>query len=419
MSDEDIIDRDRLARIHAAAELPAGLTVVDGVQASDPPPFVAPSVRRPWRRCRDLVDVILERAKEPWVTLQLGDAQIVQVRAGGIVLLIGGTGRGKTSLTATLLVEHAQRSGPALSASLELTGDEWTARAIGVRTNSGWASVLRGEVPVGQMLGALPERLAIIERDDASVQVLEQAIDELAREYPNEPILVAVDYVQLIGADSEDEIRPRIGKVMRTLDRITRSKRVVLIALSQGSRASSRALSSGEALGAATTDAGAESADLERWASVTLAIGQHGPEAADGSCAADLSIGKSRMGGGDRVLPARYHGKSGLWHLVGDARLATDVRAEREAERKSKGLQAASLAISALLAKAGAPMSRRDIRAKIGGTDKTIREAVMVLLDDPESGVAEVEPKKNNAYRVWLRSAAVEAGLVLHEGGDE
>src|SRR5690606_38328198 len=125
--------------------------------------------------------------------------------------------------------------------------------------------------------------LALVERDHASVDALVEAITALRAEYPGEPVLVAVDYVQLVGADSEDEIRPRIGRVMRQLDRVARDHRAVLIALSQGSRASSRTLSSGEALGAATTDAGAESADLERWATLTLAIGQHGEPDEDGT----------------------------------------------------------------------------------------------------------------------------------------
>lgn len=372
-----------------------------------------------WRRCRELVDLILERAKEPWVSLQLGDAEIVKVRLGGIVLLIGGTGRGKTSLVATLLLEHAQRSGPALALSLELTGDEWTARVIGVHCTASWAEVLRGEVPVGQMLGALPERLAIVERDHASIEELEHAIDALQREYPGEPVLVAVDYVQLVGADSEDEIRPRIGKVMRTLDRIARNKRVVLIALSQGSRASSRALGSGEALGAATTDSGAESADLERWATATLAIGQHGPESEGGSCAADLSLGKSRMGGGDRVLPARYHGASGLWTLTGEARPAAEVRAERQQQRSTKRCETAALAIQQLLERSSSPMYGTDIRAEIGGERGIIYAAIRELRT--EGRIVRVRSKrKGGQWPVWAAEKASAAGLlIVDEGGDE
>jgi hypothetical protein len=404
-----MIDQERARRVHEAA--------ANGANGNSTPSATEP-VKPKWRRSRELVDLILARASEPWVDLQLDDEKIVSVRLGGILLLIGGTGRGKTSLVVCLLLEHAMRQGPAILMSLELTGDEGVARAIGSRCNASWASVLRGELTSGQMIQALPERAVIIERDiaaDNPVAVLSQAIDELRAEYPNEPILIAVDYVQLVGADAEEDIRPRVGKVMRMLDRIARDKRVVILALSQGSRASARALSSGDAIGAATTDSGAESSDLERWASVTLAIGQHGEEQPDGSCLADLSIGKSRMGGGDRVLPARYLGRSGRWELVGEAWPAAQVRDEREVARKTKGVQAKALAVEALLGKSKTPVSRRDIRAAIGGTDAIIREAVRSLLDDAASGVIEVEPPKNNAYRVWLRSLAEAEGMAIRE----
>jgi hypothetical protein len=322
-----------------------------------------PPAPRRWRRCRDLVDLILERAKEPIVELALGGEVIAPVVMGGIVLAIGGTGRGKTSLTATCLLEHAQGTGPAISMSLELTADEWTARAIGTRCDASWFDVLRGEVPRDRMIQVLPERLVIIEREAASLDALGHAIDDLRAEYPGEPILVAIDYAQLVGADSDEDIRPRIGKVMRDIDRLVRARRVVAIVLSQGSRASSRALSSGEAIGAGTTDAGAESADLERWATLTLAIGQHGEPAEDGSCAADLSIGKSRMGGGDRVLPARYNGRSGLWRITGDSKPASQVRAEREQQRNSAKQATAEVLMVAAAMKASEPMSVRELYA--------------------------------------------------------
>lgn len=388
--------------------LPAGLTVVDREQQRRPP-------ARRWRRCVEVVDEILKYASEPWVSLGLAGDELVSVRPGGIVLLIGPTGRGKTSLASCLLLEHAKHAGPALSCSLELPADEWTARAIGSRRDASWPQVLRGEVSREDMVSALPERLAIIDRHNGSFEALEEAITELRAEYPDEPILVAVDYVQLVGADSDLEIRTRIGKVMRRLDRLAREQRVVLIALSQGSRQSARALSSGERIGAETTDAGAESADLERWASVTLAIGALGSEAEDGTSAVELSLGKGRMTGGDRVVPARFCGRTGLWRIAGEARAAAEVRAERKTQREQRDVKTKALAVAQLLSMASAPMSRRDIRAEVGGDDGTVRAAVHVLLADPESGVVEVEPRKNGSYRVWTRDRALAAGCLVRE----
>jgi replicative DNA helicase len=404
-----ILDGESAARLDAEID-DIALRDVDLV----PPPPAPPEPPKPqaWKRCRELVDVILARAAEPWVQLRLGGEDLVSVRPGGIVLLIGGTGRGKTSLAATLLVEHAQHSGPSIGLSLELTGDEWTARSVGTRCSTSWAGVLHGEVPRDRMIEVLPERLAIVERDVAKpLDVLRLAIRDLRAEYGEEqPILVAVDYVQLIGADDDEDIRPRVGKVMRQLDSIARSERVVMIALTQGSRVSTRQLNSGEKLGSDTTDTGAESADLERWATVTIAIGQHGPVDSDGTCAADLSVGKSRMGGGDRVIPARYHGLSGLWRTAGDARPASEVRAERAASRDSVKVTHATHAIVGLLAKSKEPMSQSDIKRALGIDGNVIGPAVKMTRD--EGRVVRVRGKKKGGYwPLWTPEQAESAGV--------
>src|SRR5690348_7250325 len=103
---------------------------------------VAPGPRT-WRCCRELVTVILSQADEPVVSLALGGTELVKVRAAGITVLIGGTGRGKTSLACSLLVEHARDHGPALAVSLELPADELVARVIGTRCDASWLGVLR------------------------------------------------------------------------------------------------------------------------------------------------------------------------------------------------------------------------------------------------------------------------------------
>lgn len=408
-----------MATLAGAARLRSEATEIDAIATRDTRPDEQPdeqpeqqpaSVRRVlWRRCRDDVDTILARADEPWVALRLGGNELITARNGATIILVGPTGRGKTSLALSLLVEHARDCGPAIAMSLELPADELTARAIGSRREASWRDVLTGGVPRAEMLGALPERLARIDRRDATLAALAAAVGELRALYPNEPILVAVDYVQLIGADATDDIRPRVGRVMRDIDALAREKRVVVLALSQGSRASSRALSSGERIGADTTDAGAESADLERWATVTLAIGSLGVASEDGTCAVELSIGKSRMGGGDRVLPARMCGRTGRWRLDGDARPADEVRAEKRQAGTDKATSTLALALPARLAKAPAPMSRREIRSALGAKDVHVRAAVESCLDDPETGVVEVGPRRGGAWLLWTRPRAEEA----------
>jgi hypothetical protein len=385
---------------------------VAGTDAS-PGARATPS-RSPMRRCRDVVDEILARKGEPWIDVALGAETLVTVRPGGIILLIGGTGRGKSSLAVTLLGEHARDRGPALACSLELPSDEWTARAVGVRVDASWPEVLRGEVPRNHMLDSLPDRLGIIEREHASLDAFATSIDELRAEYPDGPMLVAVDYVQLVDMSDEREIRARVGRVMRELDRIARARRVVVIALSQGSRAASRVLASGEAVGAATTDSGAESADLERWASVTLAIGALADhESGDGSLVGDLSIGKDRMGNGDRVVPARYYGRSGLWRTNGDSRSANEVRQERQAHRDDEKMRAAELAIAAGAAKSEKPITRQDLGAHAACHASIWRRAIANLLARGELVEVERRMERSRNWLVWTRERADAAGVPI------
>jgi len=376
------------------------------------------SPRKRWSTGRALVADIEARADEPWTALTLAGSQLVAVRAGGIVLLIGPTGRGKSSLALELLAEHAENAGPAIAMSLELPSDELIARAVGARRNASWAEVLTGKVPRADMLSALPERLLVIDRDHATLDVLAEAIDDVRAIYTAEPVLVAIDYVQILEAD-EGDIRPRVGRVMRAIDRLARDRRVVVLVLSQGSRSSSRALSAGELLGAQTIDAGAEAADLERWSTMTLAIGALGKPTDDDTAHVELSIGKGRMSGGDRVVPARFCGRTGRWRLTGEARPAAAVRAERAAERDATAARRVALAIPDILAKADAPMSRREIRAALGGRDGDVRRAVTELLSAPKSRVVEVEPSVRGACRLWSRDRATAAGLTFKSNASE
>lgn len=370
-----------------------------------------------WHRAPDLVDVILARAKEPWIALRLGGDELVSVRPGGIVTITGGTGSGKSSLSATFLGDHARDIGPAIAMSLELPADELAGRVVGVRCNASWEDVLCGRVVRDDMVRALEPRLAIIERRDASLALLGEVVATLRAEYPGQPILVAVDYVQLMPSD-EREIRRRVADAMAQLDALARDHRVVVIALSQVSRASSRAIAKGERIGADTTDAAAEAAEVERWSSVTLAIGRPTAVRDDGTCAVDLSIGKSRMGGGDQVVPMSYCGRSGLWRIAGGARPAAEVRAERAAKHGGARINEAVLTMPALLDKADQPMSRRDVRKALGGNDEAVRDAARLLLVPPAHpgplDVVEVRHSGGKGQRckggLWTRRRAAEAG---------
>ncbi len=112
-----------------------------------------------------------------------------------------------------------------------------------------------------------------------------------------------------------------------------------IVVVSQASRASSRALRSGESTGAATTDAGAESAQIERAAAVTLALGSMGDAGADGYAPVPIHGGKSRYSAGDRTIAAWFHGARPVAHRRGrpaGQRGPGRVRPGRRTPRSSK-----------------------------------------------------------------------------------
>lgn len=379
--------------------------------------------KRPrWRRCPELVEVILARAHEPWVPITLNGAEVGSLRPGGMVIVLGPPGGGKTALVSNAMIEHARDRGPVVILSRELPADELIARAIAIRTGASWTDVLRGRVSLADMQRAadLP-RLIVLDRKDATLGALDSAIGEIAAEYPGEPILAVVDYVQILEA-TERDVRARVAEILARIDDIARARRVAVMAVSQMSRAAARTARAGDALGAESADGGAESAAIERFATLTLSIGAAGPEREDGARRVDLSTGKGRMGGGDRVYPVDFYGASGRMVIAGEARSGAEVKAERAEKRGNARAEAAELAIPTLLEKSSEPMTRGAVRERLGMKNDDVGVAVRRLLAADDGRVVEVRGKKSGGYwPLWTASRAAAAGLdvvpVLAAGG--
>ena len=362
------------------------------------------------KRGPEIVAKIWELRNEPLVPLEIGEGPIASVYLGGIALLNGGTGTGKTSLAMEVAIRHAVHRGPALVVSLELPDRIIGARIVGIRCDASWTSVLGGEVSREHMLGQWPERLRIIERRDATIDNVTDALMAIRREYPGEPPLVVVDYVQIMD-NEEREIRRRVAKAMEALAKLAEDNRAVVLALSQGSRSSSRQLAGGS-VGRETADAGAEAAELERWSVCTIAIGGHAP--ADGEwCAVDLSIGKGRIGGGDMVFPARYCGRNGAWRLAGDARAAADVRAEHQATAGSKRRTALENELIGAAYRAPEPLAKEKLVAQVKGQAAAKRAALAGLIE--RGLIVEVvrRAQRSKSWLVWAPERAAAAGIAV------
>lgn len=379
----------------------------------DPPASAAP--KKPmWHRAPDLVAAILERAQDPWISLMLVDDELARVRAGGTVVLIGGSGSGKSSLASSLMVEHAKNVGPAITLSIELPAEELAARIVGIRCDASWEDALRGNVPESDMhrVLALP-RLFVLDRRRATIRNLEGAIDAARAEFPNQPILVVVDYAQLLDS-KEREARMKVADAFAQIDDVAREKRVVVLALSQMSRASASRARRGEAIGAESADLGAETAAIERFATITLSIGMAN-EREDGSSAVELSVGKMRMGKGDRVYPMTYYGRSGLWRVAGEAQTADKVREDRDAEKEQKQRSTVELAMLGAARLSVAPCTRAQLLDGIVGRKATKTAALAALL--LKGDLVEVDRKqaRSKYWLIWTPDRASDAGIPLRQ----
>jgi hypothetical protein len=375
----------------------------------EPPPKPKPV----WRSAPELVDAIWERKDDPWVGLRLLDEEICRVRAGGIVVVMGPPGGGKSSLVSNILLDHAREVGPAIAVSIELPADELAARIVGIQCDASWESVLRGQLPYTQMQTALAvPRLYVIDRKNATVENLRKCVEFVRGLYPGQPILSAIDYTQLLQS-KEREVRLRVADSFAQIDDASRDLRIVSIAVSQMSRAGADAARSGEKIGAESASLGAESSAIERFATVTVTIGKKGEPREDGSAEVELSVGKSRMGGGDVVLPATYWGKSGKWRIAGEATSATIVRESRNVERTERMAKALENQLIGAAQKATSSLSREQLLEQVTGRKANKKIAIAALLSSGDLVEVNRRAPRSRSFTVWTPDRARDAGIQL------
>lgn len=374
-----------------------------------------------WFDRRSVVKLIRARAGEPWVSVGLGNDTICRVRAGGLVTLAGPSGAGKTSLAAAFAARHARDSGWVLILSVELTADEIAARMIGQALGKTWEEVLTGGVPDDEMIEALPERLRIVDGEDATLTTLDAELEKLrAADASDSMILAMVDYGQIIAEENDDQ-RVRAINAWTRFDRILRKRRAVGLMLSQMSRANSKAARSGERLGADAMDGGAESAAIERYSTIVLEIGAQGQDDSHGRREMLLSVGKGRMGGADKVWPLQYTGATGHVIVVGVAKPAAEVRAEREAAVDDAKVGAAVRAMRDALGRAKKPISRSDLCGEASVNKTRGLVAIKRLLASGDAVEVERKAPRSKAWLLWTPGLANAAGVpvVVGDPGEE
>jgi energy-coupling factor transporter ATP-binding protein EcfA2 len=386
--------------------------------------------REPYHRAPNLTRAILERAKLPWVELRIDEIseEIARVRVGAYVVLVAPEGSGKSSLLLQLGALWARTRGVFVYFTVELDEEEAAGRIVGQALNESWEMVLRGCVSEEDMTRALDlPRLTVIAGEHAALSNIARAVEDLREEFPDVPIVVGVDYLQAIDEGNAREERQRVSNVSKRLRKLAKELGVVILGVSQTSRGNRDRLRNGEAVGADTTAMGAETSQLERDAYVTLALGGFADQP-DGTRKLDLSVGKTRMGTGDKVFPVVFDGRSGRFAFTGEARRGSEVRAERASKDDEAKVHAAKLAIPAALAQAPEPMFPDALAKEIDKRASAVRAALKQLQADPESGVVRVrwqqppppgaKPRRaNGAFPYWDRERAEASGVEIFPVG--
>ncbi len=400
--------RAKLAEVVTAAAADDSIDAFAGRDAQ--PDERAP---RRWHRATELGQFLAVAATLPWVSLRIGDGngdEIARLPVGGVVVLTAASGAGKSSLALDLAIRHALDIGPVVYLSRELDAAEIAGRIVGNRRGLSWEEALRaGDTPDAANALAMP-RLAVLSDDGPGLEDTQAAIAAMAGEFPGEPIMVVADYVQILAGDGRDE-RARVANIAEALRRFAKAHRVLVIAISQTSRNASVQLRKGEMVGADTATSGAESAQIERGAYVTIAIGEaHARE--DGTTDVAMSIGKGRFGGGDRVIPCSFDGRTGRWRVTGTAVSGAEHKAARDAAAADRAIDEASLMIRTALADGPEPMTRADLATRLRRRPAVVGAAVAALL--AAGSIVEVRPKvgrKGRGWPVWTADKAAAAGL--------
>lgn len=338
--------------------------------------------RTTYWRAPQLTSEILREAADGFVAFTLGGAELYRLPYGGSATLTAAPGAGKTTFALAIALEHARRGWYVVFLSLEMSAVEAAARLIGMQLGASWEDVLTGKIPRDMMDECLDmKQFVILDGDNATVSNMCKAIEDMRHEMADQPkpILTVTDYIQIMPAnkDSPRDLRARLAAAVQELRRVKKAYRVLGLDISQPSRAAGKALSSGELLGVDSMSAMAETAEIERSAYVTLALSPNQEEQGK----MDLSIGKSRMGKGDVVVPLEMDGATGRIRIIGETKPASEVRNLR---KQSRDVDRVRDRVLRCIAKSPNPLTREEIRTDLGINRTALWSAIKVLLAEGE-----------------------------------
>ncbi len=410
-------DLERTLQV-AARDLARGEEIDEAIAAArracDEAELLVRGKRRRGRGWDDLVAELYERAHLPWIGLRIGAAELATVRTGAYVSIIGAEGSGKSSFALQMLIQHERDHGPAIYVTPELDGDESVGRAIGQDKEASWKDVLTGLVPRGTLIRH--PRFTVLEREAATLVHLEEEVLAVRAEYPDLPIMVGWDHLQASPGDGDGE-RMRIAKLSSDLRRFAKRMAIVLIAISQSSRAGASKLDSGESIGIDASRTGAESAQIERDSYVVISLGDR-QKRDDGTESRSISIGKDRMAEPDIVYPSIYTGRTGRWWVEQQSKPASEVRAERAGREESSRINAAELAMKAFAQMAAKPVTRDELRRAAATKGTYAKQAIENLLARIDLVEVDQRQPRSRFFMLSTPTRAAELGVALRTETD-
>jgi replicative DNA helicase len=156
---------------------------------------------------------------------------------GDLVVLGARPSVGKTSLALAMAFNIAKRGHPTLIFSLEMDVKQIVSRFIAMNSRSDLLALRTGNVFDTEAASAL-QGLPILIDDTPGISVMELRTKARRASTNDRLEVIIVDYIQLMRTDGEDENRVQeISTITRNLKSLARELNVVVIGLSQLSRA--------------------------------------------------------------------------------------------------------------------------------------------------------------------------------------
>jgi replicative DNA helicase len=252
-----------------------------------------------------------------------------------ITVLIGFQGSGKSSFAAQLGAYHSEHTGWTVYYLGEMTARILAARIIGQRTKRSWLDVLKGKLTDEEMRAALaPLRLRIVPRHADPIAAMRQTIDEIREQDHEHPIMLVVDYAQLLAVVRPD-MRVSNTEAVRAVQALIEDEKagIIGVLLSQTSRGNSKRIREGTEDSIDLADTGAETAELERSATLQVVLSY---QQKDDTRVHEvtLAITKRRFGGPTKLY-MDYDGEVGVF-----AERSSPVKNKAEQEREDAILEA-------------------------------------------------------------------------------